>query len=366
MAGIQIPIDVLTSRINLGDRFASLRSGSLSGRFANLRPVSEFFDVKRINKPPNFAEMQSRVNYNLGHFSSNYAIVFCMLCIYGLLTSPWLLFDIIFVSVGMFVIGKLDGRDFEFGEQRFSTMQLYTGLYVIAIPIALFSGVFGLMMWLIGASGLGGRPRAPKPAPHWGRPSRRERRKYETRNGDEGRWGDWNQRVEELDSDDYGAGPVSNAVGPLRLTAAGEEGGGNTRSRRGYAYQDGEDAETTEESEQDEDGGESVRLPLLDPAEEALADAAMARIRRAQVKGRTDVKLSKEELAAYQRRLQRMATEERRERRDQRVAIPISHLGSRQQSGSVNGDSRSEEPSPEPGSPEQASAYPPMGYFPPP
>lgn len=154
MARIQIPIDVLTSRLNLQDRFASMRSGSLASRFSNLRPISEFLDVKRVNKPANFAEMQSRVNYNLGHFSSNYAVVFAMLCIYGLLTNFWLLFDIIFVVVGMYAIGKLDGRDLEVGQQRFSTVQLYTGLYVIAIPIALISGVFGTMMWLIGASGV--------------------------------------------------------------------------------------------------------------------------------------------------------------------------------------------------------------------
>ncbi|KAK4116529.1 prenylated rab acceptor PRA1 [Canariomyces notabilis] len=154
MARIQIPIDVLTSRLNIGDRFASLRSGSLASRFSNLRPISEFLDVKRVNKPANFAEMQSRVNYNLGHYSSNYAVVFTMLCIYGLLTNFLLLFDIIFIVVGMYVIGKLDGRDLELGQQRFSTVQLYTGLYVIAIPIALISGVFGTMMWLIGASGV--------------------------------------------------------------------------------------------------------------------------------------------------------------------------------------------------------------------
>ncbi len=154
MARIQIPIDILTSRLNLGERFASMRSGSLGSRFSNLRPISEFLDIKRVSKPANFGEMQSRVNYNLGHFSSNYAAVFSMLCIYSLITNAWLLFDIIFVVLGMYLIGKLDGREFEFGQHRFSTMQLYTGLYVIAVPIAFISGVFGTMMWLIGASGV--------------------------------------------------------------------------------------------------------------------------------------------------------------------------------------------------------------------
>ncbi|KAH6854176.1 hypothetical protein B0I37DRAFT_23632 [Chaetomium sp. MPI-CAGE-AT-0009] len=103
---------------------------------------------------------------------------------------------------------------------------------------------------------------------------------------------------------------------------------GNPRSRKAYAYQNGEDDEATDGSEQDSDGEDGVRMPLVDPVEEALADAAMARIRKAHAKGRQDVKLSKEELAAYQRRLQRMEDEERRQRRgEERVAIPISQLG---------------------------------------
>ncbi|KAL2142399.1 hypothetical protein VTI28DRAFT_1230 [Corynascus sepedonium] len=93
----------------------------------------------------------------------------------------------------------------------------------------------------------------------------------------------------------------------------------------------------------------------------------MARIRRAQARGKQDVKLSKEELAAYQRRLQRMEDEERRQRREQRVAIPIAQLdpGFRQKRPSVGDDSPPQQPSPDPGV-ERHATYPPMGYFPPP
>jgi hypothetical protein len=154
MARIQIPLDVLTSRLNLQDRFASIRSGSIASRFSNLRPISEFFDFKRLSKPQHFAEAQSRVNYNLGHFSSNYAVVFVMLCIYSLLKNWWLLFDIVFVVAGMWFIGKLDGRDLELGTFRATTSQLYTGLYVIAIPVGLFASPLTTLLWLIGASGV--------------------------------------------------------------------------------------------------------------------------------------------------------------------------------------------------------------------
>ena len=154
MSRIQIPLDVFTSRFNLSDRFASVRSQSLGSRFANIRPVSEFLDFKRISKPANFAECQSRVNWNLGHFSSNYFAVFLMLSIYSLVTNPALLFLIFFVAGGMWGIGKLDGRDLELGSNRITSSQLYTFLLIIAIPLFFYASPIATFLWLIGASGV--------------------------------------------------------------------------------------------------------------------------------------------------------------------------------------------------------------------
>ncbi|KPI46072.1 Prenylated Rab acceptor 1 [Cyphellophora attinorum] len=154
MSRINIPIDVLTSRFNIGDRFSGLRSQSIGQRFANLKPISEFLDIKRLSKPHNFAEVQTRVNYNLAYFSSNYAVVFIMLSIYSLITNPWLLFDIIFVSFGMWFIGKMQGADLEIGTFKATTSQLYTGLLCIAVPIGFFASPFSTILWLIGASGV--------------------------------------------------------------------------------------------------------------------------------------------------------------------------------------------------------------------
>jgi hypothetical protein len=154
MSRFSIPIDALTSRVNLSGRFDGLRNTSISSRFANLRPISEFLDVKRISKPANFGEVQSRVNYNLGYFSSNYAAVFAMLSIYSLLTNLLLLFVICFLIAGMFGIGKLEGNDLQLGSWRASTSQLYTGLFIIAIPLGLWASPFTTVLWLIGASGV--------------------------------------------------------------------------------------------------------------------------------------------------------------------------------------------------------------------
>lgn len=154
MARLQIPIDALTSRLNLSERFNSVRGQSISSRFANLKPVSEFFDLKRLSKPANFAEVQSRVNYNLGYFSSNYAIVFLMLSIYSLLTNLILLFVIVLVVGGMYGIGKLEGRDLDIGVARATTSQLYTGLLVIAVPLGIWASPITTVLWLIGATGV--------------------------------------------------------------------------------------------------------------------------------------------------------------------------------------------------------------------
>ena len=152
MARISIPIEALTSRLNFGGRFESLRSQSLSTRFSNLRPLGEFFDFKRLSKPNNFGEVQSRVNYNLSYFSSNYAALFCVLSIYALITNLLLLFVIIMVVGGMWGIGKLQGADLEIGNFRASTSQLYTGLLVASAILGLMASPIATLLWLIGAS----------------------------------------------------------------------------------------------------------------------------------------------------------------------------------------------------------------------
>lgn len=95
----------------------------LANRFSNLRPLGEFFDFKRMSKPQNFGEVQSRVAYNVSYFSSNYAVVFALLSIYSLLTNTLLLFVIVLVVGGMWGIGRLGGADLEIGELLFYRIQ---------------------------------------------------------------------------------------------------------------------------------------------------------------------------------------------------------------------------------------------------
>ncbi|PON21763.1 prenylated Rab acceptor 1 [Trichoderma gamsii] len=337
MSRIQIPLDLITSRLNLGERFQGLRAGPLSGRFSNLRPISEFFDFKRLSKPANFGEVQSRVNYNLSHFSSNYAVVFVMLSLYALLTNWLLMFDIILVVFGMWFIGKLDGRDLEIGSFKATSSQLYTGLLVVSIPLGLIASPFSTLLWLIGASGtaiIGHASFMDKPI-------------------DEAFSGE--ARVEELASDDDdedGQGLRSRETGVVR------------RNQRRYDSRDEEDSSSGDSHDEDYSDDQQDEE---DEWEAALVEKALYRINKAQAKGRTDVRLSKEEIKALERRQQRMEAEERRNRRrrQERVAIPLSQFGSMARLGGSESGSNpvSRQPS---GSETHDEISPQMGYFPPP
>ena len=154
MARINIPLDALTSRLNLQGRFDAVKSQSIANRFANLKPISEFLDLKRLSKPRDFGDVQNRVNYNLSYFSSNYVVVFVMLSIYSLLTNLLLLFVIILAVGGIYGIRKLQGRDLDVGFFRATSSQLYTGLLVITVPLGIWASPLATALWLIGATGV--------------------------------------------------------------------------------------------------------------------------------------------------------------------------------------------------------------------
>ncbi|KAG6009512.1 hypothetical protein E4U21_002148 [Claviceps maximensis] len=372
MARIQVPLDALTSRLNLGERLSGFTSGPMTGRFSNLRPISEFLDFKRLSKPANFGEVQSRVNYNLGHFSSNYAIVFVMLSLYALLTNWLLLFDITLVVVSMWFIGRLDGRDLQIGNLRATTSQLYTALVVVSVPLCLIASPFSTLLWLIGASGvtilghasgggLSGRPRAPKFAPQWGRPSRRGRRKTD---GDAAHYSSWGNdpRVQELETEDedtYTQGLGLSRRRDTRFVSdslnftgidLGDRSGGTYHRRRynnfenedgyddSYSGGSGNEVEGDDDDDDDDDDDEGdyndddasgylARLSL-EQREEMLLRSALQLISRAQAMGESDVHLNKQELEAYGRYLQRLEEEERARQQQQQKKKKKRNTGS--------------------------------------
>ncbi|KAK7741372.1 Prenylated Rab acceptor 1 [Diaporthe eres] len=103
------------------------------------------------------------------------------------------------------------------------------------------------------------------------------------------------------------------------------------RSRRRAYEQSDEDDDDTSDSDQDSEleAGSETQLALQEK-ENALVETALRRIRRAQAKGKQEVKLNKKELAALEQRRKRMQAESggsKKKKREQRYAVPLSQLG---------------------------------------
>lgn len=179
----------------------------------------------------------------------------------------------------------------------------------------------------------------------------------------------WEQsRVEELDSDDTDAQGVGLGSDNKRFTSdslrfIGVDLGSTSGARKSYAFHDSE--ESSEDSAESEfEGTDSLQVAMRDK-EEALVQSALARIRRAQEKGKTEVKLNKAEVDALEKRRKRMqaaattkqrngsgssggSETERRRRSDRNITVPIaSQPNSRPSSrrGEKRKSKRAEEPS---------------------
>ncbi|KAK9474407.1 putative prenylated rab [Dipodascopsis tothii] len=136
---------------NFVERFKT-DSSLLQARVGTIRPLNEFFDLKRVSKPRNMGEVQRRVTYNLAYFSANYVLIFAMLLVYALVTNLLLLFVLVFVTGGLYGISLLRGNDLDLGFTRLTTSQLYVGLLVIGVPLGIIASPFSTILWLLGAA----------------------------------------------------------------------------------------------------------------------------------------------------------------------------------------------------------------------
>ena len=139
--------------------------------------------------------------------------------------------------------------------------------------------------------------------PPWGRPSGAKGSKRRKQ------WEREQSRVEELDSDDTDTQGVGLNFEKKRFASdslqfTGIDLAATSRARKGYTYGSDESEEDSEDSEDDENAS-ALQVALRDK-EEALVQSALARIRRAQEKGKREVKLNPEELEALEKRRKRM------------------------------------------------------------
>ena len=150
--------------------------------------------------------------------------------------------------------------------------------------------------------GLGGRPRTPKDSPLWGRLSGARPEKRRGGSGRQAQQWEEDRRFEEIDSDeDDGQGVGLD--GPFvsdELHFTGADMG--RRSRRRQVYDDGVSSESSGDDYGSDHGlGGTMQIALRDK-EELLVQKALERIHRAQMLGRTNVKLTQPEIDALERK----------------------------------------------------------------
>ncbi|KAI9062933.1 prenylated rab acceptor PRA1 [Trametes sanguinea] len=121
-------------------------------RLSALRPPSEFFDHTRISRPADLNQATHRISYNTRYFSGNYGLVVALLAVYAILTNLQLILAVIFLVGGFAAINRFGTDPIQVGEHTITQKSLYTGLFVIGIPLLWFASPFSTFFWLVGAS----------------------------------------------------------------------------------------------------------------------------------------------------------------------------------------------------------------------
>ncbi|KAI0315955.1 prenylated rab acceptor PRA1 [Amylostereum chailletii] len=140
----------METALRLADTIKSFRETRLSA----LRPPAEFFDHNRVSRPADFSVAVQRISYNTRYFSGNYGLIVAVLGIYAMITNYTLLFSLAFLIGGFVAINKWAPEPLQVGEHVVTQKSLYTGLFVIGLPLLWWSSPLGTFFWLVGASGV--------------------------------------------------------------------------------------------------------------------------------------------------------------------------------------------------------------------
>ncbi|KAI0780082.1 prenylated rab acceptor PRA1 [Fomes fomentarius] len=134
--------------LRVTDTLKSFRETRLSA----LRSPAEFFDYNRVSRPADLNQATHRISYNTRYFSGNYGLVVALLAVYAVITNYYLIFAVLFLVGGFTAINRFAPDPIQVGENTVTQKSLYTGLFVIGIPLLWFASPFSTVFWLIGAS----------------------------------------------------------------------------------------------------------------------------------------------------------------------------------------------------------------------
>ncbi|KAF8919852.1 prenylated rab acceptor PRA1 [Mucidula mucida] len=136
--------------LRVTDTIKSFRETRLSA----IRSPAEFFDYQRISRPADLNTATQRISYNTRYFSGNYGLIIAILAVYALISNPLLLIALGFLVGGFAAINRFAPDPVQFGDTVVTQKHLYTGLFVIGLPLLWLASPVMTFFWLVGASGV--------------------------------------------------------------------------------------------------------------------------------------------------------------------------------------------------------------------
>jgi len=145
LGGMSLPVPVNISQPAVKEWFGKRR--------ANIRPLGEFFNTSNFQVPPSAGRLTKRLYKNVEYFQSNYVMVFIVLVLYCLISSPLLLIVIAATGGACYIAGlKNADRKLSIAGHEVSLAQQYGLIGVCSIPFFLIAGAGGVVFWVLGAS----------------------------------------------------------------------------------------------------------------------------------------------------------------------------------------------------------------------
>merc|ERR1712048_1026151 len=145
LGGMSLPVSLNLSQPVVKEWFAKKR--------ANLRPVGTFFNTANFQIPPSAGRLSKRLYKNVEYFQSNYVMVFLVLVLYCLISSPLLLIVMAATGGAGYIAGlKNAERKLSIAGHEVSLAQQYGLIGVCSIPFFLIAGAGGVVFWVLGAS----------------------------------------------------------------------------------------------------------------------------------------------------------------------------------------------------------------------
>lgn len=124
-----------------------------SNQRKSMRAWTEFFNTNQFKTPANVKAGARRLVFNVEHYQTNYYIVVIILSIYCIITTPTLLFVLLAISAGCYLVSiKNRENPIKIMGRQIPLTQQYIAVFCLCAPLLLMVGAGSAIFWILGAS----------------------------------------------------------------------------------------------------------------------------------------------------------------------------------------------------------------------